>query len=92
MRPGHWAGLTGMVLYASATSCTDAWDPGGKQVMIRVMVANVPQVQGKLLQSMCELIEVALAINQFMLEGKIVNSSECSWFQHVFRTRDSSKV
>jgi len=29
-RPGHWSWCTGIVLYASATSLMEAWDPGGK--------------------------------------------------------------
>ena len=55
-RPGHWSGLTGTVLYASATSRMEAWEPGGRRAMSKATVEKVPQVHGKSLQSMCELI------------------------------------
>ena len=56
---GHWLGLTGIVLYASATLWMEAWEPGGRQVMSKATVEKVPQVHGKLLQLMWELMDVA---------------------------------
>ena len=47
-----------MVLYAFATSRTEACEPEGSQAMSKAMVENVPQVQGKLSPLMWELIEV----------------------------------
>ena len=50
-----------MVLYASATSRTDACEPGGTRAMIRATVVKVPHVHGKLLLSMRELMDVTSA-------------------------------
>ena len=61
MRPGHCVGIAGIVLYTSATSHTDACEPGGKCAMIKAMVVKVPHVQGKPLLSMRELMDVASA-------------------------------
>ena len=59
MSPGHWLGLTGIVLYASATSRMEAWEPGGRQVMSKATIEKVPQVHRKLLQLMWELMDIA---------------------------------
>ena len=39
-------------------SRTEAWDPGGRFEMVKATVLKVPHVQGKLLASIDELIEV----------------------------------
>ena len=46
-----------MVLYASATSQMEAWDPGGNRKMMRETVEKLPHVQGKSCALMAELIE-----------------------------------
>lgn len=38
----------------------DAWDPGGRQAMSNAIIENVPQVQGKSLQLICESMDVAI--------------------------------
>src|SRR6266702_3365809 len=48
-----------MVLYASATSRTEACESGGRWAIRRATAVKVPQVHGKLSPSICELIEVA---------------------------------
>ena len=90
MRPGHCVGKAGMVLYASATSCTDACELGGKRTMIRATVVKVPHVHGKLLLSMRELMDVTSADGSCGWE-KLWTAWYLPGFD-VFTTRDSGEV
>lgn len=56
-RPGHWSTIMGIVRYASATLRMEAWEPGGRFVMRKATMLKVPQVHGKLLILIEELID-----------------------------------
>ena len=75
-----------MVLYASATSRTDACELGGKHTMIRATVVKVPHVHGKLLLSMHELMDVTSADGSCGWE-KLWTTQYLPGFD-IFATRD----
>ena len=56
-RLGHSLEVIGIVQYASATSRTDACDPGSRLEIRAATVLKVPQVHGKLLIFIEELME-----------------------------------
>jgi hypothetical protein len=57
MAAGHCDGWSGIVRYAFATSRVAASEPGGSLEMSKYMIENLPQVVGKSLALINELIE-----------------------------------
>ena len=58
--PGHWSGARGTILYALEMSLHAPNDPGGRDHINVVTVANVPQVHGYKSEKILELIDWTL--------------------------------
>ena len=60
--PGNWLGCNGITRYASDTSLTAPWLPGGRVHSRRHVFANVPHKQGYKVESIVELIDVMVLL------------------------------
>jgi hypothetical protein len=57
MAAGHWEGCRGTVWYALATLQVATSEPGGSLKINKYIIENLPQVVGKSLASIWELID-----------------------------------